>query len=253
MNEALLTNVQRQLAMLPDQLGTALGGWYKTSMEDARLLDLSDHMNRTLSQEPRAVVQRDLPTQNPTKDSKSSSDFMLASSASGRSLKGCTQYITRKEQYDMGYRAYTGAACLSDCLCDCHTSSRPKAYSVSSFVFGSKFFGFRTSISSTRSCKDQRCSTSRRRVSYTYIFPSWLLYHAITVTISNSRSSGPELNLRLMNVVDRRNREDALFDCEWPSYRLILELKRQLDTGEASILDVDMFGTSSVLVCTICV
>ena len=250
MNEASLKNIQRQLEMLPDQLSTALGGWYKASREEGRPLDLSDHMNRALSQEPRAVLQRYLPTQNAIKDVKRSSDFILASSASADSLKGCTQYISQRDQHDTGYRAYIGVACSSDCSCDCHISSRAKVYSVSSFMFGSKLFGLGTSTSSRWSCNNQRCNTSKRRISYTYIFPSWLLLRAITVTISNSRSSGPEFNLRLMNVVDRRNREDMLLGTvDWPSSRLVMELKRQLDTGEASIYDTDSFGTSSVLVC----
>lgn len=250
-NHVLLQSIQGQLQALPDELNTAIGGWYNQSMGEGRLLPLADHMDQALSEGPGTVVQRQPPMKIVIGDPKRSSESKWASSASPDSLTGFTQHISQKEQCELGYRPYKEVACSSDYSCDCHTSNKAKSYSVSSFVFGSKFFRFRTSISSTRSCKDQRCSTSRRRMSYTYIFPSWLLYHAITVTISNSRSSGPEFNLRLMNIVDRRNREDTLFDYEWPSYRLILELKRQLDTGEASILDVDMFGTSSVLVCTI--
>lgn len=86
-------------------------------------------------------------------------------------------------------------------------------------------------------------------ITYTYLFPSWLLHRAITATISNFRSRGPEFNLRLMNIVDRRNRDGMLFgSMPWPEDQVLCELKRQLDTGEASILDIDMSGTSSLLV-----
>ena len=207
-------------------------------MEQGRLLDLSDHMNRALSEQHRAVLQRDLPAQNGIKDTERSSDI---------ELNGCRQYVSRREQYDRRHPTYNALACSSDCSCDCHTMSKAKDYSVFSFIFGSKFFGLRTF---TRSCNDPKCSAFKRRISYTYIFPTWLLCLAITVIISKSRSSGPGFNLRVMNIVDRRNREELLYRWELsPSINIAWEFKRQLDTGEASIFDIDAFGNSSILVC----
>ena len=258
MNHVALENIQRQLQALPVELDHALRGWYNQSMEEGRLLDLSNHIDQTVSEQPESVIERHLPVQNSTRDPKRSTKPKWESSASANSPHGGTQYVYqkeqyvyRKEQYGKGYRACGDLTCSSGCSCICHTSNKAKSYSVSSFISGSIFIGFRTSTSATRSCNDQRCYSARRTITYTYTFPSWLLYHAITATISNAHSSGPEFNLRLMNVVDRRNRENVLFGImEWPENKIISELKRQLDTGEASVLDMDTFGTSSVLVCT---
>ena len=244
-----LETIQRQLQALPGELSAALRGWHNASMEDGCLLDLSNHINQHFSEGLGAVVQRPLPLQNFGRNSNCSSKPDWTSPASRDSLKGCTRYLSLKEECDIGYRPYKDVACFPDCSCDCHTPKKAKSYSVSSFIFGSMFIGFRTLTSSTRPCNNQRCCTSRRMVTYTYTFPSWLLYRAITATIANFRSRGPELNLRLMNVVDRRNRDGMLYNSmPWPEDQILCELKRQLDTGEASIFDIDMSGTSSLLV-----
>ena len=83
------------------------------------------------------------------------------------------------------------------------------------------------------------------------MFPPWFVRRAVTLTLSLSKSSGPELVLRVMNVRELGEWDAVswVYDQRRLGEVAVAEVQRQLEEGETSVVDVDQDGLSLLSVC----
>lgn len=135
-------------------------------------------------------------------------------------------------------------SCDSACRCVCHRRSQFKSPRSVNALLGSLFVGYQASPWSTQTCSSSDCRQRSKKLTYVYAFPQWFLARILVVDMAYSQSRGPELCLRVMRV---RSRDTGIFrsllsnfssDEEW----MVHHVKRLLDDGDISELDVDQEG-----------
>ena len=129
-------------------------------------------------------------------------------------------------------------ACDNSCRCPCHTINRIRSPKLLHAILGSFFLSYRAHPSLKQAC-GVRCRARASGITYVYAFPPLLLERVICISYSCALAKGPELLLRVM-----RRRDFAIISVlltQSESYAL-KEMKRMLDCGEASVLDIDGYG-----------
>ena len=135
-------------------------------------------------------------------------------------------------------------SCDSACGCVCHRRSQFKSPRHLNAMLGSLFIGYRASPWSTQTCSDSGCRQRSKELTYVYAFPRWFLARILVVDMAYSQSRGPELCLRVMRVRPVRTgifghlRSNSSLGEE----RTLHHVKRLLNDGEISVLDVDAEG-----------
>ena len=127
--------------------------------------------------------------------------------------------------------------CDTSCHCSCHSINQIRSPRFLHAFLGSFFLRYRAYPSLKQAC-GARCRARADGITCVYSFPPLLLERAISLFYSCSLSKGPELLLR---VLRRRESYNFAFLSSGESYAL-KEMKRQLDCGEASVLDIDEDG-----------
>lgn len=115
-------------------------------------------------------------------------------------------------------------------------------------ILGSLFVGYRTSPWSKQACDHIDCRQASTTLTYTYIFPQWLLNRVFFSKMVYNSSRGPELCLRVMRV---RPADADIFLALWthvPHSSRLDHVKRLLNDGQGSVLDVgpDNYSVLSV-------
>ena len=123
-------------------------------------------------------------------------------------------------------------SCGPRCDCTCHRKVRFRSPGFLDAVFGSLFLGYQASPWFSQRCRNGRCRRSSTRIQY--MFPKWFVKRSIALTIACSQPKGPELLLRVLRL---RPSDAFIFVCARRGY--YHELKRLLDDGEASVVDVN--------------
>lgn len=143
----------------------------------------------------------------------------------------------------------TSNRCDSACGCVCHQRSQFKSPRSLNALLGSLFVGYQASPWSTQTCSNSNCRQRSKKLTYVYAFPKWFLARILVVDMAYTQSRGPELCLRVMRV---RSSKSGIFnqlfnqisiskyweDEEW----VLRHLKRLLNDGEVSVLDVNEEG-----------
>ena len=132
--------------------------------------------------------------------------------------------------------------CHRLCRCLCHSYRRYRSPSVLNSVLGSLFIGYRARPIFPETCDDQECQQSSQNCSINYMFPSWLVNWALSFSFRNSSARGPEAALRVLRTRDFSHIL-TVFQNPYSSFGFE-EMRRMLDAGEASIVDIDVEGTS---------
>ena len=129
-------------------------------------------------------------------------------------------------------------ACDISCRCPCHTINRIRSPKLLHAILGSFFLSYRARPSLKQVC-GVRCRARASGITYVYAFPPLLLERVISISYSCALAKGPELLLRVMRRRDFTTINALLPQSE--SYAL-KEMKHMLDCGEASVLDIDVYG-----------
>ena len=124
--------------------------------------------------------------------------------------------------------------CNLDCNCSCHTYAYIRSPSIFGTLLGSFNLGIQSSSLWTRRCSDEKCRRRSGQATCTIALPPWLTKRIVMFTYSFTTSKGPELLLRVINTRD--------LDYSDFTYYSIEEVKRRLDDGEISVVDVDRDG-----------
>ena len=141
-------------------------------------------------------------------------------------------------------------SCDASCHCPCHSINQIRSPKLLHAFLGSFFLSYRAHPSLKQACS-VRCRARVSGITCVYAFPPLLLERVISIFYSCGLARGPELLLRVMR---RRNLETVknLMYGGSQSYAL-KEMKRMLDCGEASVLDIDRNGDTilmtAVLLC----
>ena len=129
-------------------------------------------------------------------------------------------------------------SCNTGCHCPCHSNNQIRSPKFLHTILGSFFLSYRTYPSLKQAC-GVRCRARAGGITCVYAFPRFLLERAISISYSCALAKGPELLLRVMRRRDFVIIQTLLHRRE--SYAL-KEMKRMLDCGEASVLDIDEDG-----------
>lgn len=130
-------------------------------------------------------------------------------------------------------------ACGPRCDCTCHRRLRFRSPGFLDAVFGSLFLGYQALPWFSQGCRNGRCRTSSTRIQYT--FPQWFVKRSVALTVACSQPKGPELILRVLRL---RPRGAFIFVCAQNGY--YNELKRLLENGEASVVDIDEYNQTAL-------
>ena len=133
------------------------------------------------------------------------------------------------------------SSCGSHCDCTCHRRFRFRTPGFLDAVFGSLFLGYQALPWFSQGCKNGRCRRSSTRLQY--MFPKWFVKRSVALTIACSQPKGPELILRLLRL---RPNTAFIFICAYNGY--YDELKRLLENGEASVVDVSEHNETALSV-----
>ena len=133
--------------------------------------------------------------------------------------------------------------------CGCPDSRQLKYRSPSCLntTLGTLFVGYRASPWSKQTCDHIDCRQDSTALTFTYVFPQWLLNRVFFTTMDYSSLKGPELCLRVMRV---RPNDAGIFRV----YRIgginsrIDHVKRLLNSGEASIWDMQRDNQTVLIV-----
>ena len=128
--------------------------------------------------------------------------------------------------------------CDTSCHCPCHSINQIRSPKFLHAFLGSFFLRYRTYPSLKQACS-ARCRAGADGITCVYSFPPLLLERAISIFYSCSLAKGPELLLRVMR---RRGFHTFAFLCSGSESYALKEMKRMLDCGEASVLDIDEDG-----------
>ena len=130
-------------------------------------------------------------------------------------------------------------SCNTGCHCPCHSYNRIRSPKLLRNILGSFFLSYRAYPSLKQACS-VRCRVRAGQIACSYAFPPLLLEWAISILYS---SKGPELLLRVM-----RKRHFRFYGAllKRPESFAVKELKRMLDCGEASVLDISENGVTMI-------
>ena len=137
--------------------------------------------------------------------------------------------------------------CPRNCARRCHKYTMIRSSNLLSSVLGSLSMGFHASPWLNESCDLKMCRSSTRRYECTYRFSRWLWHHVIALRYSNVTSQGPDFVLRIMNV---REPDAYIFQFAWyaSDSNAVDQVKQYLDSGKASIHDVQPDGSTLLMV-----
>ena len=132
-------------------------------------------------------------------------------------------------------------SCGPRCDCTCHRKFRFRSPGFLNAAFGTLFLGYQASPWFSQGCRNGRCRRSSTRVQY--MFPKWFVKRSVALTIACSQPKGPELILRVSRL---RPRDAFIFICAENGY--YHELRRLLENGEASVVDIDEYNQTPLSV-----
>ena len=132
--------------------------------------------------------------------------------------------------------------CNTGCHCPCHAIHKIRSPKFLHTILGSFCLRYRAYPSLKQAC-GVRCRARAGGITCSYAFPSLLLDWIIFISYSCALAKGPELLLRVM-----RKRDFGIFKVLFlaPESYASTELKRMLDCGEASVLDIDKNGVAMI-------
>ena len=145
--------------------------------------------------------------------------------------------------------SYSRRSCKNDCECGCHRRHKssvksPKAISA---IIGTLFAGYTGTPILDEACHSHSaCSKREGSITLLYVFPSWFLARALAVALSKVSARGPELHIRIINVVSESSQvflHAASGDID--------SLKNCLRQGIGSPMDIDSTGASPLMVIAI--
>lgn len=130
-------------------------------------------------------------------------------------------------------------SCNTGCRCPCHSINQIRSPKLLRTILGSFCLSYRAYPSLKQACS-VRCRARAGGIACSYAFPPLVLEWAISIFYS---SKGPELLLRVM-----RKRDFGFYGAllRRPESFLLKELKRMLDCGEASVLDINKNGSTMI-------
>ena len=132
----------------------------------------------------------------------------------------------------------TQETCDTSCHCPCHSINQIRSPKLLHTFLGSFFLSYRAYPSPKHAC-GVRCRARAGRITCVYAFPPLLLKRVISILYSCALAKGPELLLRVMR---RRDCGSIMALTTRPQSFALEEMKRMLDCGEASVLDIDNKG-----------
>ena len=130
-------------------------------------------------------------------------------------------------------------SCDSACGCLCHRRSQYKSPRSLNALLGSLFVGYRASPWSSQTCSNSDCRQRSKKFTYVYAFPRWFLARILVVDMAYSQLRGPELCLRVMRVRPSNTLCFVSLTARLNNDDTVHHLKRLLNEGEISVLDVD--------------
>ena len=142
----------------------------------------------------------------------------------------------------------TRNSCDSACGCVCHRRSQFRSPRSLNALLGSLFVGCQVSPWSAQTCNNSDCRQRSKKLTYVYAFPQWFLARILVVDMAYSQSKGPELCLRVMRVRPRNTGGFLVLRSTLSDDDKAHQLKRLLNNGEASVLDVDKENTTMLYV-----
>ncbi len=128
--------------------------------------------------------------------------------------------------------------CNTGCRCPCHSDNQIRSPKLLHTILGSFFLSYRTYPPLKQAC-GVRCRARAGEITCVYAFPRFLLARAISISYSCALAKGPELLLRVMRRRDFSIINALLYGRQ---FYAVKEMKRMLDCGEASVLDIDSYG-----------
>ena len=129
-------------------------------------------------------------------------------------------------------------SCSLDCDCACHQRNKFRNSAFVDAFLGSLIIGYKASPRAGKRCNNTDCQIQTIRINYT--FPRWFWSRAVSVAMSSSYLKGPELCLRLLKT---RPWDAGIFAVFlYLREERVHHIKRLLEDGKASVLDVDPDG-----------
>lgn len=138
-------------------------------------------------------------------------------------------------------------SCNTSCHCPCHSINKIRSPKFLHAFLGSFFLSYRAYPSPKQAC-GVPCRARAGGITCVYAFPPFLLERAISIFYSCALAKGPELLLRVM-----RRREFGIIGVVLAGHQsyALEEIKRMLDCGEASVLDIDKNGDTILLIAVV--
>ena len=135
--------------------------------------------------------------------------------------------------------------CPHRCRCRCHDFNTLQTPSCLRSITGLLFIGYNAMPWQSRTCNEPRCTKTLSSTTLLYTFPPWLMQAVMVCSISQSLMRGPELSLRMMNVRNPSWTFQGLVKCR-DKMAVLAEVKRQLQVGDLSVLDVTRHGATAL-------
>ena len=132
--------------------------------------------------------------------------------------------------------------CSMYCTCVCHRHSSFRSSRFLSYTFGLLFIGYNGSARLFKECDTKACRVrTTKKWHIFYMFPRWMLNRAVFISLC---PQGPELLIRCLRT---RQAETT------PAFHSVAraqlnQIQSLMAIGQASVLDVDQFGMSLLLV-----
>lgn len=141
----------------------------------------------------------------------------------------------------------TLSSCDPSCICACHKRTRFRSPQFLNSIIGSLFLGYNASPLLGKRCNKDYCRGSSTDITYTYAIPRWFVDRVVEFKMSDNLPKGPELCIRLARM---RPSTAAIFiavtnDSDEEAVR---QVERLFVTGGASVHDVDLNGSTALLV-----
>ena len=132
-----------------------------------------------------------------------------------------------------------GTSCDLSCRCGCHSHIQIRSPSSLRNVLGSLLVRYTAFPSLKQVYSDPQCRSRIGKTICVYSFRPWLLNWAIAMSYLCTRAKGPEFLLRVMRVSDFHTISRVML---LPQPQATQEMKAILDSGAASVADVDQYG-----------
>lgn len=129
------------------------------------------------------------------------------------------------------------------CTCVCHRQTRRRTPKALELVLGSLFIGYSSLPFIKPACDTIGCRSRVSASTISYAFPRWFINYKLLFMAMSKPYSGPEL---LFRVLRPRPNGSRIFTAAIVG-RLSM-LKRILEEGSGSLMDVDENGSSVLLV-----